>query len=126
MTRSKAILSALVITLAVGSTTAHSPAAESSRRIAAVKAVASGHLLQVPWGGWRGGWGGWGYRPWAFGPRGWGAAGAVIGGALISVPYYAPYPYYGAYYAPAPYYDAYAYGAYAGCYPYGPYACVEY
>jgi hypothetical protein len=129
---SRAMLGALIAVAAFGCSTANSQADPTSHHLAAMKAVAPGTLLQVGWGGWRGGWGhrGWGFRPWGWGAA---AAGAVIGGALVAGPYYPPpYPYYGAYYAPAPYYGGYAYGApyaaaaYAGCYPYGPYACVDY
>jgi len=99
---------------------------------AAVKPAAQdSDLVQVRFGGWHGGGGGW-HGGW-HGGAGFPAAafaGALIGGAMAAAPYAAaPYyddgyhPYYGDYgYAAVPYRDPAPYygtrpGYYRGCYP---------
>jgi hypothetical protein len=123
-------------------TAAASQAAPMSTHLAAMKAAASSGVVQVRWGGGRGGWhggagqagwghagwahGGWGHRGVGYRPWGWGAvaAGAVIGGAIVNSGYYESYPAYGGdhgyddHYA---YEDGYAHeGGYVdeGCHPY--------
>jgi BA14K-like protein len=73
--------------------------------------AAPSNVEQIRWaGGWGGG-RGWGWRGGGWGGRGWGwgaggfAAGAIIGGAIASAPYYyGGGPYYGGYYAAPGYY----------------------
>jgi hypothetical protein len=87
----------------------------------AKSATTNANMLEVRYGGWRGGWGGW------RGGWGWGAgafaAGARIGSALAAPYYYGGYypSYYGTPYAG---YGYYRYPGYNGGYPgyYGSYA----
>ena len=124
----KMLLAGLAVLVA---TSAASQAAPMPTHLAAMKATAGSSVMQVRWGGARGGWhGGWGHAGWRHGgwahhgvgyrPWGWGAvaAGAVIGGAIANSGYYETYPVDGGDHV---YDDHYAYeGGYAheGCYPY--------
>jgi hypothetical protein len=103
-------------------------AAPLPTNVAAMKSTVADSLIQVRWGGWRGG--GWGYRGFGggFGYRGlgWGAgalAGAVIGGAIASSAYgYYGGPAYG-YYPGYSYYPAYV--GYSPYYDYGPWQAIQ-
>jgi hypothetical protein len=112
-----AFVAALAVTIA-GACAPRAEAAPLPTNVAATKAALDTPVVQVRYGGWRGGWGG-GYRGWGGyrggGYRGWGlGAAAVAGGAIASSAYYGgAYPYYG---------GGYAYGSgYASdyCSPYG-------
>jgi hypothetical protein len=140
----KFINAAFVSALAVIATAAPVPRGEAAplpTNVAAMKASLNQAVVQVRYGGWRGGWGyrGWGgHRGWGYGGlgyRGWGlggvAAGAVIGGAIASSAYYGGYPYYGGGYHGGGYYGGGYYGGgyYGGGYYGGGYAqdyCPEY
>jgi hypothetical protein len=134
----KFINAAFVSALAVIITGAIAPRGEAAplpTNVAAMKASLNEAVVQVRYGGWRGGWGyrgwggrrGWGYGGWGYRGCGLGglAAGVVIGGAIANSAYYGGYPYDGGY----PYYgggyaqDYYPPYGYEGNYPgyYAPY-----
>ncbi len=149
MSTLKTALALLVAGAVMAGTTGRSQAAPLPTHFTAMKSMAAAATVEVRWGGWGGGWrggglggyrgvglgyrgvglgyrgagwrgGGWGYRG-----HGWGAAaaGALIGGALVSSAYYGSYPYYGGYgggyaYGYCPPQAGYGYG-YSPVYYYG-------
>lgn len=99
MSTLKTALALLVAGAVMAGATGHSQAAPLPTHFAAMKSMVATDIVQVQWGGgWRGGGlgyrGGWGHRPYGWGAA---AAGALIGGALVSTAYYGSYPYYGGY-----------------------------
>ena len=102
-----------VAALVIVTTSAVAPRIEAApmpSNFKTLRAALDTSIMQVRYGGWRGGWGyrgwgghrGWGYRGGGYG--GWGlggvAAGAIVGGAIASSTYYGgAYPYYGGGYA---------------------------